>query len=371
MNRLDEVLQKKLLQSTEAGTYRQLKYNSKLVDFCSNDYFGLARNEIIKQKTVELLSQIPHPYNGSSGSRLISGHHDFIDSVEEEIALIHQAEAALILNSGYNANMAVLSSIPQKGELILYDELCHSSIKDGMRLSFAERCSFRHNDLKQLERKLSLHLKRCYVVVESVYSMDGDVAPIAELVRLCESYNAVLVVDEAHSTGVFGENGSGLVSSLGLAHKVPIRIHTYGKALGCHGASVVGSAILKEYLINYARQFIYTTALPLSSYVNIFVAYGYVRAHCKHLQQTLFKKVSLFKQCMDVKSAITYESPILGVLYAGNLNVKEKAALLQREGFDVRPILSPTVPIGKERLRICLHTFNEDLDIEKLALLIG
>lgn len=371
MERLEEILLKKLDQAKVKGTYRQLRHHPELVDFCSNDYFGLAASTWIAQRAKRLLEDVPHGANGSAGSRLISGHHTFIDSVEAKIATTHRAEASLVLNSGYNANMAVLSSIPQKNETILYDELCHASIKDGMRLSFADRFSFKHNNMDDLRAKLQRHTGPCYVVVESIYSMDGDLAPMVELCALCNEYGAILIVDEAHSTGTMGVQGSGMVCSLGLEKQVPIRIHTYGKAMGVHGASIVGSLALKNYLINFARPFIYTTALPLSSYASIYASYEYVGMYYQELQASMAKQIAQFKAGTQFRPAIAYDSPIMAVLWPGNEVAKAKAHAIQQSGYDVRAILSPTIPVGKERLRICLHVFNQESDIQKISLLLS
>lgn len=372
MSKLDEILSRKLEQAHIKGSFRQLKHNTSLFDFCSNDYLGIASNKYLEDRSSAILKRLSHLNYGSGGSRLISGHHSFIDELEQLIAETHEAEASLVFNSGYNANMSVLSSIPQKGDVILYDELCHASIKDGMRLSFADRYSFQHNKVLELETKLEKYApKQCYVVIESVYSMDGDLAPLKAIADLCERFQAILIVDEAHSTGTFGKNGSGLTCDLDLHKHIPIRIHTYGKALGCHGASVVGSNILKNYLINFSRQFIYTTALPLHSYTNIYAAYEYLKEHYKRLQQTLNAKQRLFSSSMLHNKDIICQSPIVSIIIGGNEETKTKAKSLQVQGFDVRAILSPTVPLGKERLRVCLHVFNSDESIIKLAKLIS
>src|SRR5688572_20783050 len=203
---------------------------------------------------------------GSTGSRLFSGNTNFTEEAERQIALFHHAESALIFNSGYDANLGILSSVPQQNDLILYDELVHGSVHDGIRLSKATHYKFRHNDLSSLEELIHRHQKNyenVYVVVESVYALDGDTAPLLELVEICKpSKNIFLIVDEAHAIGVFGNQGRGLCNALAIEHKCFARIYTYGKAMGCHGAAIVGSEVLRTFLINFARSFIYTTALP-------------------------------------------------------------------------------------------------------------
>ncbi len=349
------------------GLLRELRVVKNKIDFSSNDYLGLSRNQ-------ELHQRVDHAYQssslgnklGSTGSRLISGNNVYFEQTEALLATVHLAESALLFNTGYMANLAVFSTLPQKGDTILYDELSHACIKDGIRLSMADRFPFRHNDLEGLENKLKKAKGQKYIAVESVYSMDGDFAPLKELVVLCEKYEAILIVDEAHSTGVFGKNGSGLVCELGLESQIPIRIHTFGKAMGCHGAVVVGPKELKPYLVNFARPFIYTTGMSLHSTIAIHESYLYLSQNT-YLQQVIKDRIQLFNQLLPhSESKIKSESPIQAIVFPGNNHAKSKALELQMAGFDVRPILSPTVKKGSERLRICLHTFNSESDIGNL-----
>lgn len=283
------------------------------------------------------------------------------------LANIFKASRALIFNSGYAANLGVLSSLPQRGDTILYDELVHACIKDGARLSLAARFSFRHNDLNDLESKLKKAQGKIFIAVESIYSMDGDQCPLEELVNLAERYHAFVILDEAHSTGVMGKSGSGLAVSLGVQSKVAVRVYTFGKAMGIHGACVVGSNQLIDYLINFSRPFIYTTALPPHSVASIECAFKYLDQHID-LQSTLQNRIKLF---LDSTRWLTNrahsKSAIQTAIFSGNDSTRLAAQKLQDNGFDVRPILSPTVPAGKERLRICIHTYNTDSEIVSLA----
>lgn len=349
------------------GLFRELKIATDKVDFSSNDYLGLSRDPILYGIIAEAFHiQSGVSQLGSTGSRLISGHNKLFEETEAYLAQLHSAEASLLFNSGYVANLAVFSSLPQKGDTILYDELSHASIKDGIRLSFADRFSFLHNDLANLENKLQATRGQVYVAVEAVYSMDGDFAPLRELSLLCNKYHAVLIVDEAHSTGLFGENGSGLVCELGLEHSIPIRIHTFGKAMGVHGAAIVGSEILIQYLINFARPFIYTTAMPPHSVVAIRKSYEYLTQK-KHLQLEIKEVITFFnRQSEALEGKIDSTSGIQAIVVPGESAARQKALYLQQRGFDVRPILSPTVKLGSERLRICLHTYNTQEEIAGL-----
>jgi 8-amino-7-oxononanoate synthase len=361
-------LQNALESRRSEGLLRELRVVEDKIDFSSNDYLGLARNAELKAKVDEVYQSLTFTNKlGSTGSRLISGNSQSFEDLETFLADTHLAVSALLFNTGYMANLAVFSTLPQKGDTVLYDELSHACIKDGIRLSLAERFSFLHNDLHSLENKLKKAKGQVFVAVESVYSMDGDFAPLAELATLCEKYDAILIVDEAHSTGVFGGNGSGLVCELGLEKRIPIRIHTFGKAMGCHGAVVVGPKELRPYLINFARPFIYTTAMSLHSVVSIKESYRYL-AQNAGLQKSIAQNVKLFNSLISGPTIkIQSESAIQALLFSGNENARKKAADLQNQGFDVRPILSPTVKKGSERMRICLHTYNTETEIKELV----
>ena len=305
--------------------------------------------------------------NGSTGSRLISGNTDYAESLEQWIADYHEAESGLLFNSGYDANLGLLSSLPQRHDTVIHDELAHASIIDGIRLSNATRYNFKHNDINSLEQKLKAANGLIYVVVESVYSMDGDQAPLQAIKILCKRYDAALIVDEAHALGVFGK---GLVNKLNLQHDVFARVITFGKALGAHGAIVLGSVALRNYLINFSRSFIYTTAAPLHQLVSIKAGYTFL-ANSAFLIDILHQKIMLYNRLMKVISpGNNSDSAIQTIIIGGNDETKKAAQALQQQGFDVRPILSPTVPTSTERLRICLHTYNTDEQITQLTNLI-
>jgi 8-amino-7-oxononanoate synthase len=354
-----------LAQRKSKNLFRELKISSDLKDFCSNDYLGLASNQQLFSNITERIESLNLKQNGATGSRLLSGNSAHAEQLEHKLAAIFNGESALIFNSGYTANMAVLSSIPQKGDTIIYDELAHACIKDGARLSLAKRFSFKHNDLNDLEQKIKRSEGKIFIAVESIYSMDGDECLLSSIALLAQQYNASIILDEAHSTGVTGSNGSGYAVSLGLHKKIAIRIYTFGKAMGCHGACVVGSSNLTQYLINFARPFIYTTALSPHSIVTIECAFDFLAQHVE-LQSELRKKIDLYNTC-NRANAVKSNTSIQTVLIPGNHEVKHAALELQEKGFDIRPILSPTVPEGYERLRICLHAFNSDDDIKELV----
>ena len=366
----NKYLEESLNKRRNTGCLRTIKIMHGLVDFCSNDYLGFSTTGALRAKILELeQKQARHIYEGSTGSRLISGNSAIIESLEEYIASFHNSEAALLFNSGYDANIGLFSCVPKRGDTIFYDELVHASIRDGIRLSYAKAYSFKHNDISNLNELIKLAKGSVFVAVESVYSMDGDIAPLKELVSFCEENNANLIVDEAHATGVFGNAGEACISDLMLEKRVFARIHTYGKALGTHGASVVGSNLLKEYLINFARSFIYTTALPYHSIIAIKCAYNLL-TESDEMRNSLHENIKLFTHLLSKNGIINKQnsiSPIQCILIEGNENVINAALKIQKRGFDVRPIMSPTVPEGKERLRICIHAFNTENEINGLV----
>ncbi|MCX2741008.1 aminotransferase class I/II-fold pyridoxal phosphate-dependent enzyme [Pontibacter anaerobius] len=362
-------LQQKLAERAAQGNLRVLKTTSGLTDFCSNDYLGLARSEKLRaliHKEEEKYKQLPL---GATGSRLLSGNHPLFEELEGIIARFHHAEAALLFNSGYTANVGLLSALPQRGDTVLYDEASHASMKDGLRLSFAKTYAFRHNNVEDLKQKLERTTGQVYVLVESVYSMDGDQAPLRELAQLCNAHDAALIVDEAHAVGLYGEKGEGLVSALGLEQEVFARVLTYGKAMGLHGAAVVGPQVLRDFLINYSRAFIYTTGLPTHALVSLKCTYTLLtemnqeREKVKRLAQLLYRKLNNISGI----SCTPEGSVILSVFLQQPQQLKVLAAALQQDGFDVRPVLPPTVPQGTERLRVIVHAFNTEEEIEGLA----
>jgi 8-amino-7-oxononanoate synthase len=357
---LDDFLEIKLNERREQEALRRLRLPEGMIDFCSNDYLGIVTNSLIG------VNDWAH---GSTGSRLLAGNYPLLEETERELAAFHQAEAGLIFNSGYDANFGVLSCVPQRGDTILYDQLSHASIRDGIRLSFAQSFSFNHNDIGDLERRMKTvcgGAGRVFVVTESVFSMDGDLAPLEAMIRLCNACGAHCILDEAHGTGVIGKAGEGLAQSLGLQSECLARIHTFGKAVGCHGAIVLGSERLRQFLINFCRPLIYSTALPPVSVQAIADAY--------RLFPTMQAERERLRQLIDryAQSAIGYprlnsDTPIQVVIVPGNAAVRELAGRLQQAGLDIRPILYPTVPRGSERLRIVIHAFNTDAEIDLLT----
>lgn len=429
------------------------------VDFSSNDYLSLSTNPDIRQAFLNLLRQEgfssrpgqkeeeeepstsppPPPQLGSRGSRLLDGNHPFADELEALVAAHHGSPSALLFTSGFDANVGLFSCAPQPGDFIVYDELIHASVHDGMRLSrvpAARRIPFRHNSVDGLRDVLG-ELARgeggvlegkanVFVAVEAVYSMDGDLAPLREMVDVIHEVlprrNGYFILDEAHATGVLGRRGRGLCCELGVEDKVFARVVTFGKAVGSQGgksfmisyhilftvskfrmhlisarkmltgwdatpaAVVLCSKIAREYLINYARTLIYTTAMSFPSLASIRASYDFMisgRAetlvgHLQHLirltHRLLSRIVSTLEEDPSAPAILALSplgesiSPIIPVFTP---QPRSLASHCQAQGLMVRPIVAPTVPHGTERVRVCLHAGNTQWEVEKLAMAIG
>jgi 8-amino-7-oxononanoate synthase len=352
-------LRDRLRATTERGGLRRLPGDLPPVDFCSNDYLGLARD----------LPPAAAGAGGATGSRLISGDRTEYATIEAGIADFHGAPTALVFPSGYAANTGLLSCLPQRGDTVLYDELIHASLRDGIRLSPARAYSFRHNDTGHLAQRLERATGARFIVVESIYSMDGDRAPLPAYAELAERYGAALIVDEAHATGIHGPRGSGLVPELGLAQRVLARTVTFGKALGSHGAAVLGPAELRDYLVNFSRPFIYTTGLAPQSWHHIAAAYEHLQAEQPARSAQLQARIDYFRRravAVPGERLLPVDGPIQGVVIPGNEAVVAVEAALARAGIAVKAIRHPTVPAGAERLRICLHSYNTEAEIDRL-----
>ena len=383
MTNLPKKLQKKINLREQENALRKLGTQHSLIDFSSNDYIGFSKSKTLFDKTHDYLIEHNIVKNGATGSRLLSGNHKLYDVVENTLCYFHNSEAALIYNSGYDANLGFFSCIPQRGDVILYDEYCHASIRDGIQLSNAKAYKFKHNnldDLKNLiirtttnEKDSNTELAEVYIVTESVFSMDGDSPDLVTMSQISKQYNTHLIVDEAHAVGVSGKNGVGLIQKLGLEKDVFARLITFGKALGCHGAAILGNQKLKDYLVNFSRSFIYTTALPPHSLATVLSAYNelLITSELKKLQSNIqYFKSELKKQNLE-KRFIKSDSAIQSCIIQGNKNVKKLASQIQNKGFDVKAIVSPTVPKEKERLRFCLHAYNSEKEIADILHLLS
>jgi 8-amino-7-oxononanoate synthase len=366
-------LSKKLEVRKNENALRKLPKSNNLIDFYSNDYIGFSQDETIFENASQLLLDEKIVQNGATGSRLISGNSNLYTALENIIIDFHKVEAALVFNSGYDANIGFFSAVLQRGDIIFYDEYIHASIRDGISMSNAKAYKFKHNDLKDLQqlakRVVTEKNIEIYVVTESVFSMDGDTPNLKYLANFCTTYGFHFIVDEAHAIGVFGDKGQGLLYDLEIQDQVFAQIVTYGKAMGCHGAAILGSKQLKNYLVNFARSFIYTTALAPHSLATIIVAYKQLLA-LKSNRISLIENINYFKsQLLALKIKLMFidsDSAIQCCVIPGNDSVKNLASEIQKNGFEVKAILSPTVPKGQERLRFCLHSYNTKEEISNI-----
>ena len=357
--------EKKISKRQQSGNLRSLHIVPTLIDFSSNDYLGLARSsKLVKLVSEECTVQLGHLNGlGSTGSRLLTGNSAYAENLEDRIAKFHGHEAGLLFNCGYMANVGLLSAIAGPEDTIIFDTRVHASTHDGIRLSRAKALPFRHNDLEHLENRLKnspLQDDR-FVCVESIYSTDGSCAPLVDICRLTRQYEAHLIVDEAHSIGVCGPEGRGLIAEYGLNSHIFAQVVTFGKALGTHGAIILGSNTLKQALINFANSYIYTTALPFQMLAAIKCSYD-LFPKMKEERQHLSNLINFF--CNSHHSSST--THIQSVPMTGNKRIKNTAQGLKKQGFDVRPLLSPTVQRGHEILRICLHAFNTENELMSL-----
>lgn len=378
MKSLPQTLQDKLTARAEASALRAFSESSSKIDYYSNDYLHFAENPSIQRLAGELLKKYEIK-SGATGSRLLSGNHALYNEVETQIATFHKVPKALIFNSGYTANVGFFSCVPQRGDIVFYDEFIHASIRDGLKLSSTKSYSFKHNDVEDLreksERITEKHNGEVYVVTESVFSMDGDSPDLISLAAFCAAADFLLVVDEAHALGVFGYQGAGLVEELGLENQVFAQIMTYGKALGCHGAAILCCEDLYTYLVNFARSLIYTTALPPHALASIGAGYQYLEKLPQTLlQDKLAKNITHFNKEVDRLALRQFialsNSAIQCCVLSGNENVKAVAVILKSYGYEVKPILSPTVPLGEERLRFCLHSKNTPEQITQILKIV-
>lgn len=358
---MEQKLIDKLKIRKSEGTLRSLSCFDGFVDFYSNDYLGLSKVSVQDSCS---------NHSGATGSRLISGNSQEAERCESTLAEFFNSEAALVYNSGYDANIGLFSAILQRGDTILYDEAIHASVRDGIRLSFASAYSFEHNSLDDLRLKLERAKGTVYIAVESLYSMNGDLAPLKEIAEIACEYNAYLIVDEAHSGGIFGTSGRGLVEELKLEKSVFARLITFGKAYGFHGAVVLGSYDLKDFLINFSRSFIYTTALPPDDYQTI--KRKVTNTSIAHRQKELQELIAFFTlNTPSVHRKSDVRSPIQMIRIGSVEKTRFIADQLQKAKIAIKPIYAPTVKKGEESIRICIHSTNSAAEIEYLSDLIN
>jgi len=369
MNNINDFIFSKTKQREEDGMLRTLKKdNSLLTDLCSNDYLGLKRSSDFANFLKTRVQEFEGHISGSGGSRLLTGNYELIEQLEEKIANHFVSEAAIIFPSGYQANMGLLSCIFPRNFPVIYDEYCHASLKEGIRMSFARKISFRHNDMNHLEEILKkLNTPSC-IVTETIFSMDGDSPSMNTLNNLAQKYDSIIVADEAHACGIFGTHGKGLSVDF---DKVFARTITFGKAYGVMGAAILCTKQVKDFIVNFSRPFIYSTApSPLFS-ISIFAALDYTMLQKQPIQD-LLKNITIFKSLFleEFPQENCTNSAIQKIIIPGNMRVKNVALALDNEGLAVLPVLYPTVPSNQERLRIVVHSYNSEQDFKNFFFML-
>lgn len=380
-----DFLKHRLAEYSAAGRYRRLqpvverldgrvvladREDQPLLDFSSNDYLALSQHPELIKASREALERYGV---GVGAARLMSGDLALFHQLEKEVADFKGCAAALLFGSGYMANLGMIPALIGRGDVVFTDRLDHASIYDGCRLAGARLLRFRHNDLEHLESLLKKErgTGRGLVVVESLYSMDGDIAPLAELVELKNRHSCLLMVDEAHATGLYGAQGGGLIQAAGLADKVDVVMGTFGKALGSYGAYVAGSETLRDYLINRARSFIYSTGLPPAVVGASQAAVRLVR-NSPELRQQLAEKAAYFKECLKRAGVAGTPGPshIVPVMVGDGGVALRLAEECCRQGLFATAVRPPTVPEGTARLRFSVTMHHRQPELAAAARLL-
>lgn len=346
------------LKNFEKKDEKYIYYKGKkLLNLSSNNYLNIADNQAITQ---EFLDNVGNRYSfGSASARLLTGTLPVYQELEELLSSLYGKESALLYNSGYHANVGISSALNQKGDVVFSDKLNHASIIDGMRLSDGKFFRFPHNDMHALEKLLERERKNfnnAFIITESVFSMDGDIEDLKKIVELKKKYNCIMIIDEAHAFGVFGENGLGVAEELGIIDDVDLLVGTFGKAIGSMGAFVTGSKTMIDFLINKSRSFIFSTALPP---INI--------AFSKWIIETQISKTAQKrKNMLNLAKKFGSQSHIIPVVIGENKDTVDLCEVLFHNGYFTLPIRPPTVPVGTSRLRLSLTADIREDELQTL-----
>lgn len=346
------------LKNFEKKDEKYIYYKGKkLLNLSSNNYLNIADNQAITQ---EFLDNVGNRYSfGSASARLLTGTLPVYQELEELLSSLYGKESALLYNSGYHANVGISSALNQKGDVVFSDKLNHASIIDGMRLSDGKFFRFPHNDMHALEKLLERERKNfnnAFIITESVFSMDGDIEDLKKIVELKKKYNCIMIIDEAHAFGVFGEKGLGVAEELGIVDDVDLLVGTFGKAIGSMGAFVTGSKTMIDFLINKSRSFIFSTALPP---INI--------AFSKWIIETQIPKTAQKrKNMLNLAKKFGSQSHIIPVVIGENKDTVDLCEVLFHNGYFTLPIRPPTVPVGTSRLRLSLTADIREEELQTL-----
>ena len=375
-NQAYDWIEKSLATIEKAGWYRQVKRinhrpgavieleGKSLINFASNDYLGLAGDDRLIHAATEAIKQYG---TGSTGSRLLSGHRQLHEDLESAIAQLKQTEDAIVFSSGYLANIGTITALVGSRDLILADQYNHSSLKNGATIAGATVINYHHCDLDDLEENLQAHrpsYRRCLIVTDTVFSMDGDLCPLPEILDLAEAYEAMVLVDEAHGTGVMGEKGAGCVEYYNCSDRALIQMGTLSKALGSLGGYIAGSAKLIDFLRNRAPSWIYTTGLSPADTAAALEAINIVQSEPQRRQQ-LWEHIAYLKQALAHFPLLPSQSPILCIGLDNPQQAVNLSAYLQEKGLYIPAIRPPTVPFS--RLRISLMATHQPQHLQYLV----
>ncbi|MHC4571716.1 MAG: 8-amino-7-oxononanoate synthase [Planctomycetota bacterium] len=375
MDRIDKLLARRkkdgLLRVLRPSDLRKdgriYRNGAELFDFSSNDYLGLSDHPKLKEASTKAVESLGA---SSSASRLLSGNLKIHHQLEDRVAEFKGKESALVFNSGYQANVGIISALYDRADAVFCDRLVHASIIDGVQQSGAKLFRFSHNDsdhLDSLLKKESPKFKNCLIVTETVFSMDGDKPPLKELVNIKDKYGCFLMVDEAHATGIFGRNGAGVAEEQGLCEQIELIMGTFSKALGSFGAYLACSEKIKQYLINSCRSFIYSTALPPAVIATDIEALHIIRDE-PFRRETLLANADYFRsRLQESRFDVRGSSQIIPLIVADSDKASLLSSQLQDSGYWVLPIRPPTVPQGQARLRFSLTYHHNRQTLEALA----
>ena len=367
---LDEIAQKNLLRKTfpiqqKENCFIQID-GKKYIDFSSNDYLGLAYHEKIIAASISATQKFG---TSSAASRLLSGTLDLHEQLEQNVAKFKGKESAIVFNSGYQANIGIIQTLLKKGDVIFSDKLNHASIIDGIQLSGIKFFRFKHNDINDLEKLLREHRKNfnnTLVITETIFSMDGDIAPLSEIVSLKQKYDFQILIDEAHATGIFGKNGSGIAEEFNLTTKIDYIMGTFSKGLGSFGAYLACSEITKNYLVNKCRSFIFSTALPPAVIGANIESLNIIKNEPER-RKMLLKNTKYFRELLTKNEfQIAGETQIVPIIIGNAEKTVKISNALKNLGYWIMPIRYPTVPQNQARLRISLSFNHSQKMLDKL-----
>ena len=354
MNDFEKSISFALNTRKEQGNLRKLELFDYKIDFASNDYLGFGRRNETEN--------ISHT---SGSSRLIAGNHEIHVLTEQKIARFFNSPSALLYNSGYLANLGVIPTLIKRNDIIIYDELCHASMREAISLSKAKSLKFKHNDVEDLKRLIEKFPgKQKFILTEGLFSMTGDIAPIEEIIDLAKKSNSKIILDEAHSGGVFGGEGKGVLETFDQ-EVVVAKIITFGKAFGAFGAAVLSSNLIKGYLVNFSKAFIYTTAMSKAS-----VELVNKRLNSTDVKNALLRlrfNIDYFNKQLLLPTCSHAESPIQVIKINNRTKLKDIETKLKQKGIGIKAILAPTVPEKDECLRVSIHSFNTEKEIKLLT----